>query len=193
MMDFWSLIAPGYGFTTGRNFVRFWSERQRYGGVPIVGYPASRPFVWDGYDVQVFQKGIFQWRPEQGSDGQAWFMNVFDEFTRRGLDARLRQEKHVPLPGAYIDRGKSFDQIMAERLALLDAHPALARLVAAVGAMVVIGSAAVAPTDGAAVRVGADAAIDIGGRIFNLGVLRKNSAGQVGALVVASKRGVGSK
>jgi hypothetical protein len=95
--------------------------------VPIVGYPASRPFVWDGYDVQVFQKGIFQWRPEQGSDGQAWFMNVFDEFTRRGLDARLRQEKHVPLPRTYDDRGKSFEQIMAERLALLDAHPALAR------------------------------------------------------------------
>ena len=118
---------PGFGFATGRNFVRFWSELGRYGGVGVVGYPASRPFEWDGFDVQVFQKGIFQWRPEQGAEGRAWFMNVFDEFTRRGLDARLLAEQQVPLPGSFDDRGKSFEQIMAERLALLDSHPALLR------------------------------------------------------------------
>jgi hypothetical protein len=118
---------PGFGFPTGRNLVRFWSELDRYGGVAIVGYPASRPFVWDGFDVQVFQKGIFQWRPEQGANGRAWFMNVFDEFTRRGLDGRLLAEQQVPLPGSFNDTGKSFEQIMAERLALLDSHPALLR------------------------------------------------------------------
>ena len=116
---------PGFGFPTGRNLVRFWSELGRYGGVQIVGYPASRPFVWDGFDVQVFQKGIFQWRPEQGAQGSAWFMNVFDEFSRRGLDQRLLAEQQVPLPGSFDDRGKPFEQIMAERLALLDGHPAL--------------------------------------------------------------------
>ncbi|HEU5315765.1 MAG TPA: Gmad2 immunoglobulin-like domain-containing protein [Chloroflexota bacterium] len=118
---------PGFGFPTGRRHVRFWTEFTRYGGVAIVGYPASRPFVWDGFDVQVFQKGVFQWRPEQPPDGRAWFMNVFDEFTRRGLDARLLAEKQVPLPGAFDDRGKTFEQIAAERLALLDQHPALLR------------------------------------------------------------------
>src|SRR5262245_51479371 len=50
----------GFGFPTGRNFVRFWSEFRRYGGAGVAGYPASRPFVWDGFDVQVFQKGVFQ-------------------------------------------------------------------------------------------------------------------------------------
>ena len=118
---------PGFGFPTGRNVVRFWSEFRRYGGVAVVGYPASRPLVWDGFDVQAFQKGVFQWRPEQGPEGRAWFVNVFDEFTRRGLDGRLLAEKQVPLPGSFDDRGKSFVQITAERLALLDRHPALLR------------------------------------------------------------------
>ncbi|HEY0583616.1 MAG TPA: hypothetical protein VGE94_15640 [Chloroflexota bacterium] len=102
---------PGFGFTSGRNFVRFWSEFERYGGVAILGYPASRPFVFDGFDVQAFQKGILQWRPDAGPDGRAWAMNVLDEFTRRGLDGRLLAEKQVPLPGRYEDDGKSFDQI----------------------------------------------------------------------------------
>ena len=118
---------PGFGFTSGRNFVRFWSEFQRHGGVPILGYPASRPFEWDGFDVQVFQKSILQWRPDAGARGEAWSMNVFDEFTRRGLDQRLLAEKQVPLPGRFDDQGKSFEQIMQERLALLNGHPALAR------------------------------------------------------------------
>jgi hypothetical protein len=83
--------------------------------------------VWDGFDVQVFQKSILQWRPEAGSQGEAWSMNVFDEFTRRGLDQRLLVEKQVPLPGRFDDPGKSFAQIMQERLALLNGHPALAR------------------------------------------------------------------
>src|ERR687887_2007 len=95
--------------------VRFWDEFRRYGGVSTVGYPASRPFVWDGFNVQVFQKGVFQWRPDQGENGQAWFVNVFDELTRRGLDGRLLAEKQVPLPGAFADDGKPFEQVMAER------------------------------------------------------------------------------
>ena len=116
---------PGFGFPTGRNFVRFWSEFGRYGGVAIVGYPSSRPFAWDGFDVQVFQKGVLQWQPDQVGDGRARFMNVFDEFTRRGLDERLLAEQQVPLPGTFEDRGKSFEQIMTERLALLQGHSAM--------------------------------------------------------------------
>ena len=100
--------------------------------MPILGYPASRPFEWDGFDVQVFQKSILQSRPDAGARGEAWSMNVFDEFTRRGLDQRLLAEKQVPLPGRFDDQGKSFEQIMQERLALLNGHPALARQVRSV-------------------------------------------------------------
>jgi hypothetical protein len=118
---------PGFGSPAGRDVVRFWSEFRRDGGVAVVGYPASRPFVWDGFDAQAFQKGVYQWRPDQGPEGRAWFVNVFDELTRRGLDGRLLAEKQVPLPGSFDDRGKPFAQILAERLALLDRHPALVR------------------------------------------------------------------
>ena len=117
-----------YGAGPGLDpLVRFWDEFRRYGGVGVVGHPASRPFVWDGFHVQVFQKGIFQWRADQGADGQAWFMNVFDEFTRRGLDDRLLAEKQVPLPGDFDDAGKPFEQVAAERWAILDTRPAFAR------------------------------------------------------------------
>jgi hypothetical protein len=110
----------------GGQEVRFWDEFRRYGGVAVVGYPASRPFTWDGFHVQVMQKGVFQWRPDAGAGGQAWFMNVFDEFTRHGLDQRLHAEKQVPLPANFDDAGKSFEQITAERIAILDARPAFA-------------------------------------------------------------------
>jgi hypothetical protein len=119
-------VPPGAG-PGGDQPVRFWDEFQRHGGVAIVGYPASRPFVWDGFHVQAFQKGIFQWRPDQGAGGQAWFMNVFDELTQRGLDDRLLAEKQVPLPSAFDDAGKPYDQVVAGRWAILDTRPAFAR------------------------------------------------------------------
>lgn len=118
-------VSYGFGSDGGQR-VRFWDEFQRYGGVAVVGYPASRPFVWDGFNVQVFQKGVFQWRDDEGPRGEAWFMNVFDEFTRHGLDQRLLAEKHVPLPEPFDDQGQTFDQVTAERWALLESRPAFA-------------------------------------------------------------------
>ena len=63
--------------------VRFWNEFQRLGNVALVGYPISQPFVLDGFVTQVFQKAVFQWRPEAS---QVYFINVFDVLRGRGKD-----------------------------------------------------------------------------------------------------------
>ncbi len=70
----------------------FWTEFRRFGGVETLGYPVTRRYRWPddaGYLYQAFQRGVLQWRPE---DGAARLANVFEMFTQAGLDDRLEQE-----------------------------------------------------------------------------------------------------
>jgi uncharacterized protein YkwD len=129
-------VANGYFFTqtagrdgsagfrvTDEGGVRFWSEFQRLGGVAALGYPVSRRFEKDGFVVQAMQKGVLQWRPDSG---QAWLTNVFDEMHRAGKDKFLAEVRQTPapLPDDW-DKGKSWDQTVKTRLALLDTNPAI--------------------------------------------------------------------
>ncbi|HZQ98380.1 MAG TPA: beta-galactosidase [Chloroflexota bacterium] len=114
----------GRGYSvTDEGGVRFWSEFQRLGGVQAVGYPASQRFQWDGFTVQVFQRVVFQWRPEQ--DAVA-FVNVFDRLHDLGKDDFLLKARQTPPPRPFDDAGKAWDQVVANHLAVLDAWPALA-------------------------------------------------------------------
>lgn len=70
-------------FVSDEGGVLFWSEFQRLGGVDAVGYPVSERFEWEGFTVQVFQRAIFQWRPETRSVA---FVNVFDRLHDLGKD-----------------------------------------------------------------------------------------------------------
>jgi hypothetical protein len=129
-------IADGYFFTqtagrdgevgyrvTNEGGVRFWDEFQRLGGVAALGYPVSRRFEKDGFVVQAMQKGVLQWRRDAG---RAWLTNGFDEMHAAGKDAWLREVRSTPppLPDDW-DAGKSWDQVIRTRLALLDASPAI--------------------------------------------------------------------
>ncbi|MCL5960220.1 MAG: CAP domain-containing protein [Chloroflexi bacterium] len=102
---------------------RFWSEFKRLGGVAGVGYPVSQRFKWDGFVVQAMQKGVFQWRPEVG---QVYFVNVFDQLSTTGKDDWLLNVRSTPkMIESSFDANKSWDQVVAGRLALLDANPAI--------------------------------------------------------------------
>ena len=116
------LSSEGYS-VTNEGGVRFWDEFQRLGGVGGVGYPLSQRFVWDGFVTQVMQKGIFQWRPEAN---RVYFINIFDELHDDGYDDWLLNFRSTPRPldGSF-DAGKSWPQIVSDRLALLDANPAI--------------------------------------------------------------------
>ena len=115
--------ASGYS-VTNKDGVRFWDEFKRLGGVSRVGYPMSRRFIWDGFVTQVFQKAVFQWRPDEN---KVYFINTFDQMSIAGKDAWLEAFKSTPKPldGAVFDAGKSWDQVVAGRLALLNANPAI--------------------------------------------------------------------
>ncbi|MCL5074216.1 MAG: hypothetical protein M1136_00980, partial [Chloroflexi bacterium] len=98
------LAARGRGYAiSDAHDVLFWTEFQRLGGVPSLGYPASRRFTWDGFTSQVMQKQVFQWRPEVK---QVYFVNVFDELSKAGKDDWLLAYRQVPRPFDWAgDRG----------------------------------------------------------------------------------------
>lgn len=100
----------------------FWSEFQRLGGVAAVGYPASQRFIWQGFTTQVFQRAIFQWRPECGC---AMFVNAFDVLHDLGKDDWLLAVRQTPPPKDWSEAGKSWSAIIRDRLAVLDGYPAI--------------------------------------------------------------------
>ena len=113
----------GTGFSvTNNDNIPFYSEYRRMGGSSALGYPISRRFMWDGFVFQAFQKVVFQWRPEQDA---VLFVNVFDKLSDTGQNDWLRTVRSVPNPIKLEETNKSFDQIKAGRLALLDANAAI--------------------------------------------------------------------
>jgi hypothetical protein len=115
--------APGCGYALrDEPGSRFWSEFQRVGGVQAVGYPASQPFDWDGFRVQVFQRVVFQWRPDAG---QAYFVNVFDRLGELGKNEYLLKARQTPPPRPFDDVGKAWPDVVQNHLAVLDSHPAI--------------------------------------------------------------------
>lgn len=118
--------TAGYAVVNTRPFVvpvRFFDEFQRLGGVPLIGFPVTQPFVLDGFVTQVFQEAVFQWRPEVN---QVFFVNVFDVLHDRGFDDFLLAFRSTPRQlDPSFDAGKTLAQIVNDRLALLNANPAL--------------------------------------------------------------------
>jgi len=131
-------IPPGHWFTQTNGFsfptqfgygvydlgsFKFWSEFQRLGGVPALGYPVSRAFPFHGYAVQGFQKALLQWRPETG---HAVYLNVFDLLHDAGKDAQLQTIRQIPPPADTSgDAGKSWDQVVAAHQAMLNGNAAI--------------------------------------------------------------------
>jgi hypothetical protein len=111
----------GYA-VTDENGVLFWREFKRLGGVQAVGYPISGRFQWNGFTCQAMQRVVFQWRPETG---QVAFVNVFDLLAEAGKDDWLLAVRQTPRPGQWQEDGLSWEQVVAQRLAVLDAFPAI--------------------------------------------------------------------
>ena len=114
--------VPDAGFAvTDAGGIPFWTEFQRLGGVQALGFPLSHRFEWDGFTVQVFQKVVLQWRPENRT---FMFVNVFDRLNLEGYDDTL-EDLLVPPWEYFEEEGLTWDQIIASRQALLSENPAL--------------------------------------------------------------------
>ncbi|TAK24586.1 MAG: hypothetical protein EPO26_05030 [Chloroflexota bacterium] len=101
---------------------RFWSEFQRLGGVPVLGYPISERFELDGFVVQATQRVILQWHPDRG---EAMAVNVLDRLHDSGSDDWLRTVRQTPPPDRFTEGGKSWSAIVRERQSILDDHPTI--------------------------------------------------------------------
>jgi hypothetical protein len=114
----------GYAITDEGGLL-FWSEFQRLGGVARLGYPVSQRFAWGGFVTQLTQKAALQWRPELR---RVYFANIFDDLSAAGKDPWLATVRSTPPPLAPdFDQGKKWNEVVANRLALLKARPGLER------------------------------------------------------------------
>jgi hypothetical protein len=113
-------VPGGHFYTQGNGFggggglgyavfddadVPMWSEYQRQGGVPRLGYPVTNRFLYQGAVTQAFQKGALQWIPDAG---EATLLNIMDELHAHGSDGWLDSARQIPPPppgGAPSDPG----------------------------------------------------------------------------------------
>lgn len=114
--------GTGFNISDADN-LGFWTTFREMGGAEQLGFPVSRRFVWDGRPTQVFQRAVLQYEP---LEKRVVAINVLDVLHQTGRDIWLKTVRSVPPHVAMPDeRGKSWDEIVAGRLALLDAQPAL--------------------------------------------------------------------
>ena len=99
--------------------ILFWTEFQRLGGVPVLGYPVTQRFEWDGLTVQAMQKAVMQWDPTTET---VRFMKILNLLSEAGLDDELARE-FIPPVQSFDEAHLSEQAVAARRLALLDASP----------------------------------------------------------------------
>ncbi len=82
-----------------------------------LGYPISRRTRWDGFTVQVTQRGVLQWRPESR---RVEIVNVYDRLHDLGKDAWLQTAHNLPAMADWSsDTGKGWEQVQANHLDVL--------------------------------------------------------------------------
>lgn len=105
--------------------VLFYDAFKFVGGVNGVGYPVSKRFSYQGFTSQVFQKAVFQWRPDQGNT--IVFANIVDTMGDLGKDDWLFVVRSTPnrLPSSFDEATKDFAEMVKLRQSLLDENPAI--------------------------------------------------------------------
>ncbi|MFN8533998.1 MAG: N-acetylmuramoyl-L-alanine amidase [Dehalococcoidia bacterium] len=113
---------PG-GYSVTDEGAPFYSWFDKLGGQDTLGFPISRRFLWEGQPAQAFQKAILHWRPDQK---RMVIVNTFDELTKAGKDAWMREVRLVPKPQPIPNEDKlDFGTIIVRRQALLEGNPAI--------------------------------------------------------------------
>ena len=106
--------AGGYAIADDDG-MRLWSAFQQFGGVPALGYPASRRFSLGGFVYQATQAALLQWRSDQGSVALG---NTFELLQDAGRDGWLKEQKGIPAP-IISDGSTGYDDAVRIRLSWL--------------------------------------------------------------------------
>lgn len=106
----------------GRILIPFDSAFRSFGGVPMLGYPASRITVFPDFPIQVFQKLVLQYQPGRG----IFFLNTFDIMHEHGFDAYLDSVRSIPPPFSTApDTGLTWPAVVARHQAFLNQDPGI--------------------------------------------------------------------
>ena len=124
---FYSQAGPGDGLgyeVTDNHDIPFWTFFQSAGGVRRLGYPISNRWSAGPQTFQAFQKAVLQWTVADG----VTFVHVYDALSQAGRDPWLKTARGVPSPpNAVAANGRSFDDVIAERLEILERFPEIER------------------------------------------------------------------
>lgn len=99
--------------------VRFWDAFKRLGGVDVLGYPFSRPFVHNGFYLLALQGGVLQYNNREGSPDGVVLLNSFDEL--HSLIRRAQPSVAQSLRDRGVPTHREGDFTPAERLQWLTA------------------------------------------------------------------------
>lgn len=124
---FYTQAGPGDGLgfeVTDAQDIPFWTFFQSAGGVARLGYPISNRWSAGPLTFQAFQKAVLQWTVADG----VTFLNVYDALSQAGRDPWLKTARGVPIPpDAEEADGRSFEDVLAERLEILKRYPEIER------------------------------------------------------------------
>ena len=111
----------GFGIRNYANGPRFLDAFERYGGLAVMGYPLSRPWIGPGgFVYQLTQRALMQWSPLENAVRLA---NLFELLREDGLDDTLYARS---IPRSEHDASATFDAARRVRMRWLT-DPAITR------------------------------------------------------------------
>ena len=79
--------GTGFGVRNYANGPRFLDAFERYGGLPVMGYPSSRPWIGPGgFVYQLTQRALMQWSP---ANDNVRLANLYELMRVASLDDTL--------------------------------------------------------------------------------------------------------
>ena len=124
---FYSQAGPGDGLgfeVTDAQDIPFWTFFQSAGGVRQLGYPISNRWSAGPLTFQAFQKAVLQGTVADG----VTLVHVYDALSQAGRDPWLKTARGVPFPpSTEASNDRSFDDVLAERLEILERYPEIKR------------------------------------------------------------------
>lgn len=113
--------GTGFGIRNYANGQRFLDAFERYGGLAVMGYPLSRPWIGPGgFVYQLTQRALMQWSP---LDKSVRLANLFEVLRETGLDDTLYARS---IPRSEHDASATFDAARRVRMRWLT-DPAITR------------------------------------------------------------------
>ena len=103
--------STGFGVRNFADGPRFLDAFTRYGGVDVMGYPSSRPWIGPGgFYYQLTQRALMQWSP---TTNEVQLANLYEILREAGHDDALYARS---IPRSQLDESETFGEAQAARM-----------------------------------------------------------------------------